>query len=68
MAHIYSGPDRAQGVVLVELWDAEHGHDGIANELLNTSTVPRDSGLHFLKVAGHEAAEGLWIELLTKSC
>ena len=34
-AHVDGGADRAERVVLVELRDAEHGHHGVADELLD---------------------------------
>jgi hypothetical protein len=54
----------AQGVVLVHLRDAEDGHDGVADELLDGAAVPLDHGAHRLVVAGHDRSELLGVHAL----
>jgi hypothetical protein len=48
--------------------DAEHGHDGVADELLDRATVPLDDLLRNLEVARHHSAQALGVELLTELC
>ena len=55
---------RAQGVVLVHLRDAEHGHDGVADELLDDSSVAFDDLARELEVAREHPAETFRVEAL----
>ena len=60
------GAHRPQRVVLVQLGDAEDGHDGIADELLDRAAVPLEHERHLLEEAGHHAAQRLRVEPLTE--
>jgi hypothetical protein len=62
LPHLVRGQHGAQGVVLVEDGDAEDGHDGVPDELLDRASVPLDDGTHLGEEAGHDAAERLRIE------
>ena len=46
IAHLRRRPHRPQRVVLVQHRHAEHGHHGIADELLDAAAVPLDDRLH----------------------
>src|SRR6185312_10357979 len=59
-------PHGAQGVVLVHLRDAEHGHDGVADELLDDSTVAFDDLTRELEVTREHPAETFRVEALSK--
>ena len=65
-AHVDGGADRSERVVLVELRDAEHGHHGVADELLDRAAVALERGAHRVEVAGHDLAHGLGVELLAE--
>ena len=65
-AHVDGGADRAERVVLVELRDAEHGHHGVADELLDRAAVAFERGTHRVEVAGHHLAHRLGVELLAE--
>ena len=62
--HRRSRPHRTKGVVLMELRDAEDGHDGIADVLLDGPTVRFDRGSQRVEVAGLYAAQGFRVEPL----
>ena len=49
--HVDSSAHGADGVVLVESRDPEHRHDGIADVLLDGSSVPLDRLAHRVEVA-----------------
>ena len=55
---------RAQGVVLVQPGQAEDGHDGVADELLDDSAVLLELGAHGVEVPSHHLAQGLGVETL----
>ncbi len=57
-------PHGPQGVVFVELRKAEHGHDRVADELLDHAAVPLQLRPHCVEVARHHLAQGLGVELL----
>ena len=57
------GPD---GVVLVETRDPEHGHHGVADELLDRAAVALDRRGHLVEVPTHHASEGFGIEALAE--
>ena len=63
-AHVGRRADGAQGVVLVHDRDAEHGHDGVADELLDGAAVALDRLAHRVEVAGHDAPGRLGVEAL----
>ena len=58
------GPDRAVGVVLVCHRRTPHGHDRVADELLDRAAVRRDDGAGSLEVARLHGADLLGIEPL----
>ena len=58
------GANRAEGVVLVDPRDAEHGHGRVADELLQYPAVPLHDGPHRVERAGQQPAQRLRIELL----
>jgi len=64
--HVAGRPDRPQGVVLVGGRDAEHGHDGVAGELLDRAAVAADDRPHGLVVAGHDPRQRLGVEPLAQ--
>src|SRR5438874_2163499 len=57
---------RAEGVVLVDVRDAEDGHDGVADELLHCAAVALDRSAHGLVPPAHQAAQRLGIEALAE--
>ncbi len=59
---IPSGPDRPQGVVLVRTREPEHGHDRIADELLDAPTVPADRGPRRVEVPADHLVEGFGVQ------
>ena len=61
-------PDRAQGVVFVQLGDAEYGHDRVADELLDRPSVAFEDLGHALEPAGHHLPERLRIEAFPERC
>ena len=61
-----SGADGAQRIVLMHPGDAEDGHDGVADELLDRPAVPLEHALHRLEIAPHHATQALRIEPLAE--
>ena len=59
-------PHGSQRVVLVDVRDAEDGHDGVADELLDRASVPLDHVACQLEVAGEDAAQAFRIEPLAE--
>ena len=51
VSHLDRRAHRAQRVVLVQHRHPEHGHHGVADELLDAAAVPLDDRLHPLEVA-----------------
>ena len=64
--HLDRRPHRAQRVILVQHRHAEHGHHGVADELLHTAAVPLDDRLHPLEVARQQRTQPLGIERLAE--
>ena len=62
LAQLQRGTDRAQGVVLVRRGDAEHTHDGVADELLDRPAVALDHGAGIVEPACDDAAQRLGVE------
>ena len=60
------GPHRPQSVVLVQRRDAEHGHHGVAHELLDRSSMAFHDLLDALEVAEEERTQGLRIDRLAE--
>ena len=60
------GPDRAQRVVLVQRGEAEHGHDGVADVLLQRPAMALEDGAHRGEVDVQDLAERLCVELLAE--
>ena len=63
LAHLDRGPDRAQGVVLVQHRDAEDGHDRVADVLLDDAAMTLDDLAHRTEVARQQVPVRLRIEL-----
>jgi hypothetical protein len=59
-------PHGPQRVVLVDVRDAEDGHDGVADELLDRPSVPLDHPAGELEVACENAAQALRVEPLAE--
>ena len=66
--HSRGGPYRAEGVVLVEPGEAEDGHHGVADELLDHATVALELSSHRVEVARHHLAQRLGVERLSEAC
>ena len=64
--HLHGRTHRAQRVVLVQHRHAEHGHHGVADELLHGAAVPLDDRLHPLEVAREQRAQPFGIERLAE--
>jgi hypothetical protein len=64
MLHFAGSPEGPDGIVLVQLEDAEHGHDGVPDVLLDHPTVAFHDPLHGSEEATHDPAEGLGVEPL----
>ena len=60
-------PYCAGSVVFPDDRHAEHGHHGVADELLHGSAVALQGGLRRREVARHHAAEGLGVEAFAES-
>src|SRR5205823_11173140 len=58
------GAHRAQRIVLVHRGNAEDGHHGVADELLDRAAVALDDFFRDLEVAGHHPPQALGIDLL----
>ncbi len=67
VAHLGRRAQSAQRIVLVQHRHAEHGHDGVADELLHAAPVPLDDRLHRLEVAGEQRTQPLGIERLAEA-
>ncbi len=65
-AHIRCRANGPQGVVLMEPRDPEHGHDGVADELLHHPAVTEHRGLHGVEIPVHDAADELGVEPLAE--
>jgi hypothetical protein len=65
-SHLERRPHRAQGVVLVQLRDAEHRHHRIADELFHRPSVRLDDRFHPLEVRGQQPPQSLRVEPLAK--
>src|SRR5439155_12419680 len=63
-AQIGGGTHSSQRIVLANDRNAEDGHDGVADELLDRAAVPLDRLLRGLEVTGHHAPEALAVDLL----
>ena len=59
--------DRAHGVVGARRGDAEGGHDGVADDLLDGAAVRLENEPHLVEVAGQQLAERLGVEPLPKA-
>ncbi len=56
--------NRTERVVLVQRREAEHGHDRVADELLDDAAVALELVAHGVEVARHHLAQRLGVELL----
>ena len=66
LAELGRGAHRPQRVVLVQLRDAEDGHDRVADELLHRPAVPLEHDRHLLEEAGHHPPQRLRVEPLAQ--
>ena len=66
LLHAMRGADRPERVVLVQLRQAEDGHDRVADVLLDRPAVEVEDRLHRVEVAGHDLAERFGIERLAE--
>ena len=62
VAHLRGCPDGAERVVLVDGRHPEHGHHGVADELLDAAAVALDDALHALEVGRQQCAQPLRID------
>jgi hypothetical protein len=66
LLHLPSGPNGAEGVVLMCEGDAEDGHDGIADELLHRAAVALDRATHPVEVREHQVPHRLRVHPLAQ--
>ena len=66
LSHLDGCRNRTKRIVFVHRWNAEHGHDRVADELLHRAAVPLDHGAHLVEVAPHGAANRFRIEALAQ--
>jgi hypothetical protein len=66
LPHVACRPDRPEGVVVVDLGDAEHGHDRVADELFEGPAVRLEDDPHPVEVPLDRTAEGLGVESLAQ--
>jgi hypothetical protein len=64
--HLLRHAHGAQRVVLTHHWHAEHGPDGVADELLHAAAVLLDDRLHPLEVAGQQSLQRLRVDGLAE--
>jgi hypothetical protein len=67
-AHLYSGTHRPERIVLVRSRDPEHGHDRVADELLDRPAVPLEDDAKVLEVPAHPCSQRLGVGRLTERC
>ena len=65
-AQLGRGPDCAQPVVFVEIRNAEHRHDGVADELLHGAAVAFEHLGHPLEPPRHDQSQRLRVEPLSE--
>ncbi|MEX2457879.1 MAG: hypothetical protein WD770_02715 [Actinomycetota bacterium] len=61
---LVGGAHGPQGVVLVQRGDAEHGHHGVPDELLDGSPVALEHDARQIEVPAHESTERLGVQPL----
>ena len=66
--HLLRHAHGAQRVVLAHNRHAEHGDDGVADELLHGPAVLLDDRLHPLEVAGQQSLQRLRVDRLAERC
>ena len=59
--HLRRSAHRTERIVLVRDRDAEHGHHGVADELLHRAAVALEDDAEILEVAAHAGAQRLRI-------
>jgi hypothetical protein len=64
--HLHGRTHRAQRVVLMQHRHAEHGHHGVADELLNGAAVTFDDRLHQFEVVREQRSQPFGIERLAE--
>ncbi len=65
--HLERGADGAEGVVLVEHRETEHGHDRVADVLLHGPAVALEHGAHPVEVLAQDLAERLGVQRLAEA-
>ena len=66
LLHLERRPHGPEGVVLVDDRHSEHGHDRVADELLDRAAVALERRLHRAEVARHHPPQRLGIEPLSE--
>ena len=66
ISHVCGGTYRSEGVVLVGARNAEHGHHGVTDELLDGAAVPLDRRAHEVVVTRHDLSQRFGVELLSQ--
>ena len=66
LAHLERRPHGAERIVLVDGRHAEHGHDRVADELLDGAAVSFERCLHRVEVAPHHPPQRLGVEPLAE--
>ena len=64
--HLERGPDGADGVVLVQAGEPEHGHDRVADVLLDPAAVPFEDQPHLVEIQVQDLAEVLAVQALAE--
>src|SRR6185503_9527052 len=65
-AHVHGRPNGAQGVVLVEGWDAEDGDHRVPDELLDRAAVALEDLAHGLEETAHDRPQRFGVETLAE--
>jgi hypothetical protein len=65
--HLPRGAHRPEGVVLAHPRQPEHGHHGVADELLDHPAVAFEHRLHLVEVAGQDLADRFGVQRLPQA-
>jgi hypothetical protein len=66
VTHLDRGTHRTQRIIFVRYRNTEDGHNRVADELLDCSTVTLDHQSRPLEIRGKETPEAFSVELLTQ--
>src|SRR6266480_7760813 len=66
LAHLGRRPNGAERIVLVQMRNPEHGHDRVADELLDGAAVMLEDPPHLLEVALEHSPQQLRVDLLAQ--